>query len=172
MLLIGLTNQPRERSKMTDVNIPKENIEAVSLASYLSITRNAGLPDSVAEETYKDNKESTDKLTEFKLKHDITRGDLAKALIGHNSGETKDVAGVAGNRLISFIERVERLEEEKAATMEDIKEVYAESKGVGFDTKTIRKIIALRKMDSEKRSEEQSILQLYASAIGMQGVLL
>ena len=62
--------------------------------------------------------------------------------------ETKDVGGVAGQRLASFLERVERLEEEKAALMEDIKEVYAEAKGVGFDVKTMRKVIALRKMDS------------------------
>ena len=156
-------------------------ISAVSLANYLSITRAAGLPDTVAEETYKDNKESADKLTEFKLKHDIKKGDLAKSLIGHNSGETphssvtkaairgesKDVGGVAGQRLSSFVERVERLEEEKAALMEDIKEVYAEAKGVGFDVKQIRKLITLRKMDTEKRHEEEAILDLYKSAIGM-----
>ncbi len=81
--------------------------------------------------------------------------------------ETKDVGGVAGQRLVSFIERVERLEEEKAALMEDIKEIYAEAKGVGFDVKTIRKIIGLRKMDSEKRRESEELLELYKAAIGM-----
>ena len=92
--------------------------------------------------------------------------------IGHNSGETNDVSGVAGDRLKSFIERVERLEEEKAALMEDMKEVYAEARGVGFDTKAIRKLVKLRKMSGEKRSEEQAILELYASAIGLQGSFL
>ena len=81
--------------------------------------------------------------------------------------EAKDVGGVAGERLRSFIERIERLEEEKAALMEDIKEVYAEAKGVGFDAKTMRKIVSLRKMDSEKRRESEELLDLYKSAIGM-----
>lgn len=78
-----------------------------------------------------------------------------------------DVGGVAGQRLTSFIERIERLEEEKTALMEDIKEIYAEAKGVGFDVKAIRKLIGLRKMDSEKREEMEAILDLYKSAIGM-----
>ncbi len=79
----------------------------------------------------------------------------------------KDVGGVAGERLSSFIERIERLEEEKAALMEDIKEVYAEAKGVGFDVKTIRKVVALRKMDGEKRRESEELLELYKAAVGM-----
>ena len=82
-------------------------------------------------------------------------------------GEAQDVGGVAGQRLRSFIERVERLEEEKTALMEDIKEVYAEAKGVGFDAKTMRKIVSLRKKDTEKRREEEDLLDLYKSAIGM-----
>lgn len=84
------------------------------------------------------------------------------------SGEQgRDVGGVGGERLRSFIERIERLEEEKAALMEDIKEVYAEAKGVGFDVKTIRKVVALRKLDVEKRRESEELLDLYKSAIGM-----
>lgn len=79
----------------------------------------------------------------------------------------QDVGGVAGQRLNSFIERIERLEEEKAALMEDIKEVYAEAKGVGFDVKVMRKLISLRKMDTEKRRELEDILELYKAAIGM-----
>lgn len=79
----------------------------------------------------------------------------------------KDVGGVAGKRLVSFLERVETLEEEKTALADDIKEVYAEAKGVGFDVKTIRRIIKLRKMEPEKRREEDEILELYKSAIGM-----
>lgn len=78
-----------------------------------------------------------------------------------------DVGGVAGKRLLQFIERIERLEEEKAALAEDVKEIYAEAKGVGFDAKTIRKIVSLRKMDSEKREEQDQLLDLYKSAIGM-----
>lgn len=88
--------------------------------------------------------------------------------IGHNSGEeTKDVAGVAGERLKSFIERIERLEEEKSALAEDIKEVYAESKGVGFDVKTIRRIIKERKIEPQTRNEQYELFELYKSAIGM-----
>jgi len=84
------------------------------------------------------------------------------------SSEAQDVGGVAGARLKSFIERIERLEEEKSAIADDIKDVYAEAKGTGFDTKTIRKIISLRKVDTEKRREADEMLELYKSAIGME----
>ena len=84
-----------------------------------------------------------------------------------SEGETRDVGGVAGDRLRCFIERIERLEEEKAHLAEDIKEVYAELKGVGFDAKTVRKIVSLRKMDSEKRRESEELLDLYKTAVGM-----
>lgn len=83
------------------------------------------------------------------------------------AGETQDVGGVAGQRLKSFIERIERLNEEKETLSEDIKEVYAESKGVGFDPKIMRKIISLRKLEPNKRDEEESLLDIYLSAIGM-----
>ncbi|MGB0818212.1 MAG: DUF2312 domain-containing protein [Candidatus Puniceispirillaceae bacterium] len=99
-------------------------------------------------------------------------GKSYKAGAGHNSGEAQDVGGVAGQRLKSFIERIERNEQEQADLKEDNKEIYAEAKGAGFDVKTIRKIVKLKKMDSEKLREEQELLELYASAIGMQGVLL
>jgi len=84
-----------------------------------------------------------------------------------SGGEARDVGGVAGTRLRSFIDRIERLEEEKKALAEDIKEVYGEAKGVGFDVKTIRKIVSLRKMEPEKRNEEEELLDLYKTAIGM-----
>ncbi len=84
-----------------------------------------------------------------------------------NADETKDVEGIGGQRLKSFIERIERLEEEKTALMEDIKEIYAEAKSTGFDTKTIRKVVALRKMDTEKRREAEDLLEIYKSAIGL-----
>lgn len=71
-------------------------------------------------------------------------------------------------RLKSIIERVERLEEEKAALAEDIKEIYAEAKANGFDTKALKQIVKIRKMDEQKRKEEQEILELYLSAIGME----
>ena len=74
---------------------------------------------------------------------------------------------VAHNRLRSFIERIERLEEEKMALMADIKEVYAEAKGVGFDVKTMRKVVSLRKMDDSDRQEAEFLLDTYLSALGM-----
>lgn len=80
--------------------------------------------------------------------------------------ETQDIGGVAGQRLKSFIDRVERLNEEVDAIKEDTKEVFAEAKGVGFDVPTLRKIIALRKKDREKRNEEAELLDLYLTAIG------
>jgi uncharacterized protein (UPF0335 family) len=82
-----------------------------------------------------------------------------------------DVGGVAGERLKSFIERVERLEEEKRALAQDIKEVYAEAKGVGFDTKTMRQIVKLRKMDQEEVDEQEALLDVYKRALGMISVL-
>lgn len=82
--------------------------------------------------------------------------------------EEQDIGGVAGKRLKSFLERIERLEEEKAGLSEDIKDIYAEAKAVGFDTKTMRKLIRLRKMDLEKRREEDELLELYKAAIGLE----
>lgn len=74
---------------------------------------------------------------------------------------------VAADQLKAFIERIERLEEEKAGIAGDIKDVYAEAKANGFDTKVIRKIIALRKRDYAERQEEEAILELYMQALGM-----
>ncbi|MBL4589027.1 MAG: DUF2312 domain-containing protein [Alphaproteobacteria bacterium] len=79
----------------------------------------------------------------------------------------KDVNGIGGQRLKAFIERIERLEEEKSALAEDIKEIYAEAKSTGFDVKTIRKVVALRKMDEEKRREADELLDIYRTAIGL-----
>lgn len=75
---------------------------------------------------------------------------------------------VTGARLKSFIERVERLSEEKQAIADDIKDVYAEAKGTGFDVPTLRKIVRLRKMNVEKRREADELEDLYKSAIGME----
>jgi uncharacterized protein (UPF0335 family) len=74
---------------------------------------------------------------------------------------------VAADQLKAFIERIERLEEEKAGIAGDIREIYAEAKGNGFDTKAMRKIIALRKKEFSERQEEEAILDLYMQALGM-----
>ena len=75
-------------------------------------------------------------------------------------------APVDTGHLKAFIERIERLEEEKRAIADDIKEVYAEAKGNGFDARIMRKVISLRRMDRDKRIEEETILDLYLSALG------
>jgi uncharacterized protein (UPF0335 family) len=72
----------------------------------------------------------------------------------------------AQTRLKTIIERIERLEEDKAAVANDIKEVFAEAKGDGFDVKILRKVVRLRKQDKAKRQEEEALLDLYLSAIG------
>jgi uncharacterized protein (UPF0335 family) len=74
---------------------------------------------------------------------------------------------VAQDQLRSIVERIEHLEEEKAAIAGDIKEVYAEAKGNGFDTKVLRQIIRIRKQDKSERIEQEAILDLYMSALGM-----
>ncbi|MGE5567026.1 MAG: DUF2312 domain-containing protein [Parcubacteria group bacterium] len=72
----------------------------------------------------------------------------------------------AQTQLRTIVERIERLEEDKAGVMADLKEVFAEAKGNGFDTKTLRKVVRLRKQDRAKRMEEEALLDLYLSAIG------
>jgi len=87
--------------------------------------------------------------------------------VGHNSGAHPDVLNqTAQTQLRSIIERVERLEEEKAEVAEQIKEVYAEARGNGFDVKILRQIVRLRKQDRAKRMEAEAILDLYMSALG------
>ncbi len=80
-----------------------------------------------------------------------------------------DGGGIAAKRLRSFIERIERLEEEKAALAADAREVYAEAKGDGFDVKTMRQIVRLRKMESSDRAEQEALLDLYKAALGLAG---
>ena len=81
----------------------------------------------------------------------------------------EDIAntGVAAEELKQFVERVERLEEEKKAIADDIKEVYAEMKGRGYDTKVVRKVVAIRKQDHAERQEQEAILDLYLNALGI-----
>ena len=76
-------------------------------------------------------------------------------------------SGFAKEHLRSFIERIERLEEEKKALADDIKEVYSEAKGTGFDTKVMRQVIRLRKMESADRQEQEAMLDLYLTAMDM-----
>ena len=78
----------------------------------------------------------------------------------------RSVAATAQGRLRTIIERLERLEEDKQAVMVDMKEVFAEAKGEGYDVKTLRKVIRIRKQDKAKRQEEEAILDLYLSALG------
>jgi uncharacterized protein (UPF0335 family) len=78
-----------------------------------------------------------------------------------------DVGGIAGERLRSFIERIERLEEEKRTLAEDIKEVFAEAKGSGFDAKIMRQIIKIRRMDKDDLDEQETLLDIYKRALGM-----
>ena len=78
-----------------------------------------------------------------------------------------DVGGIAADRLRSFIERIERLEEEKAALTADIREVFAEAKSNGFDTKIMRQVVRLRKMENADREEQEMLLDLYKRALGM-----
>lgn len=93
--------------------------------------------------------------------------------VGHNSGEKpepakKTKAGpVSADRLKSFVERIEKLDEERRAIGGDIKDVYSEAKGVGYDVKTIRKIVAMRKQDAADRAEQQTLLEVYCHALGM-----
>lgn len=75
--------------------------------------------------------------------------------------------GVASAELRQFIERIERLEEEKKTIADDIKDVYGEAKGRGYDTKQMRKVIAIRKMDQQERMEQELILDTYLAALGM-----
>nr|6OZX_A Chain A, UPF0335 protein CC_3319 [Caulobacter vibrioides CB15]6OZY_A Chain A, UPF0335 protein CC_3319 [Caulobacter vibrioides CB15]6OZY_B Chain B, UPF0335 protein CC_3319 [Caulobacter vibrioides CB15] len=90
------------------------------------------------------------------------QGAMADDAIPH----TDVLNSTAQGQLKSIIERVERLEVEKAEIMEQIKEVYAEAKGNGFDVKVLKKVVRIRKQDRAKRQEEDAILDLYLSAIG------
>lgn len=75
--------------------------------------------------------------------------------------------GIAQGQLRSIVERIERLEEERSTIAADIKEVYAEAKGNGFDTKILRKVVRLRKVDRSEREEEEALIDLYLHALGM-----
>ena len=81
--------------------------------------------------------------------------------------EIKDVNGVDAERLLSYIDRIERIEEEKKALQNDIKEIFEEAKSANFDVKAIRQILKLRKKDDQERQEEEFVLDVYKQALGM-----
>lgn len=83
------------------------------------------------------------------------------------SEDMAQVGGIAGEQLRSFIERIERLEDEKKDVQEQIKEVFSEAKGVGFDTRIMRQLLRLRKLRDADRSEQEELLEIYKQAIGM-----
>jgi len=87
--------------------------------------------------------------------------------IGGESFNMAAIAGVAADRLRSFVERIERLEEEKQALANDIREVYSEAKGAGFDVKILRQVVRLRKMDASDRSQMEAVLDVYKRALDM-----
>jgi len=92
--------------------------------------------------------------------------DGSQALDGGATAEVDVLTATAQGRLKSFVERVERLEEDKAAVSADLKGVFDEAKGEGFDVKILRKVIRLRKQDKAKRDEEEALIDLYLQAVG------
>jgi uncharacterized protein (UPF0335 family) len=86
--------------------------------------------------------------------------------IGHNSGQRPvEIGGIAAQKLRAFVDKIERLEGEKADLATDIREVYAEAKGNGFDTKIMRKIVALKKLEEPDRKEQDELRDLYRQAL-------
>ncbi|MGB0084358.1 MAG: DUF2312 domain-containing protein [Rhodomicrobiaceae bacterium] len=96
---------------------------------------------------------------------------MAIAEMIEESAPAESLQGSAKDRLRAFIERIERLEEEKAALSADIREVFAEAKSTGFDTKALRAIIRMRKQDDHERMEQEALLATYMHALGMIGGL-
>ena len=90
-----------------------------------------------------------------------------RAVAGDNSKKPKVGGPISADRLKSFVERIEKLEEERRAIGGDVKDVYSEAKGVGYDVKTIRKIVSMRRMDAADRAEEETLLDVYKHALGM-----
>ncbi|MBR1945106.1 MAG: DUF2312 domain-containing protein [Alphaproteobacteria bacterium] len=81
--------------------------------------------------------------------------------------EIKDVNGVDAARLLSYIERIEHIEEEKKALQNDIKEIFEEAKSANFDVKAIKQLLKIRKMDDQERQEEEFVLDVYKRALGL-----
>lgn len=102
-----------------------------------------------------------------------TEADKVKAATAAASAAAADIDGgdnsthVAGAQLRAYLERIERMEEEKASIAADIREIYAEAKGNGFDTKIVRAVVKIRKQDANEREEQRALTELYLSAIGL-----
>lgn len=92
---------------------------------------------------------------------------MANPDIGESGPADPASTNVAAGQLRAIVERIERLEEEKKGISDDIKEIYAEAKGNGFDTKVLRQVVRLRKQDSNERKEMEELLDLYLHALGM-----
>lgn len=92
---------------------------------------------------------------------------MSEPTIGHNSEAESAVSKFSKDQLRSIIERIERLEEEKKAIADDIRDIYAESKGNGYDVKALRTIVRMRKQDPNQRAEAETILETYMHALGM-----
>ncbi len=84
-----------------------------------------------------------------------------------STDDTADVGGVSGAVLKQYVERIERLEEEKKGIADDIRDAFAEIKNAGFDVKTVRQVLKLRKLQPHDRAEQEELLELYKAAIGM-----
>src|SRR5579862_4024057 len=95
------------------------------------------------------------------------KGRLRRAAAQALGNSMPNVGGIAGDRLKSFIERIERLSEEKKALSNDIAEVFAEARGAGFDVKIMRQVIRLRRMDKDDLDEQDALLDVYKRALGM-----
>jgi uncharacterized protein (UPF0335 family) len=92
---------------------------------------------------------------------------MSEPSIGHNSEATEPATRFAKDQLKSIIERIERLEEEKKTISDDVRDVYTEAKGNGFDVKALRTIVRMRKQDANERQEQETILEMYMQALGM-----
>ncbi len=92
---------------------------------------------------------------------------MSEPSIGHNSEADTPATKFSKDQLKAIIERIERLEEEKKTISDDVKDIYAEAKGNGYDVKALRTIVRLRKLDANERAEEETILETYMHALGM-----
>ena len=87
--------------------------------------------------------------------------------MSQTASKTTKAGPISADRLKSFVERIEKLEEERKSIGADIKDVYSEAQGVGYDVKTLRKVVSLRQMDAADRSEQETLLDVYKHALGM-----
>jgi len=92
---------------------------------------------------------------------------MSEPSIGHNSETEAPSPALAKDRIRSIVERVERLESERKELADDVKDIFSEAKGAGFDVKALRTIIRMRKMDPNDRAEQETILETYLHAMGM-----